>query len=608
MGSKCFDKGAIDMNDDQILKFDETSKLGKVASVDTSRVLIVVENAELLPRAAVGTLVAIQGATAQEFLIGMTERVTRQLREQTALADPVDPTILEVQIVPDDSLRVILLGTYRTIEGTDRNRFKRGADTFPQIDRDCFLIEGGNLQRFMGLLGKDLDETQRLELGHFAIDHSAAAIANGDRFFQRHAAILGSTGSGKSYTVSLILERAYARKHVNIIVFDMHGEYASLADPPIGKDGTTPNPIATAFKIAGPSDLDKTSENTLFLPYWLLNREEMLSMILDRSDQNAPNQAARFTTHVRDFKDKTLKEENQEKIRETFTVDSPVPYRLSELLLKLREDDSGMKPGLARAEIKGDWNGKLTRFISRLEAKIEDRRYGFMFQPPETSFQYRWLTDQIEKLLAPGEGKHGIKIVDFSEVPADVLPVVTGVFARLLYDIQFWMQPDKRTPFVFVCDEAHLYLPVREDVGAIEKQALNSFERIAKEGRKYGVSLLVVSQRPSDVSRTILSQCNNFLILRLTNDQDQNVIRRIVPDSLAGVLDGLPLLDIGEALLLGDAILLPARIKLNFPTIEPLSQTRNFWQEWGEKAPDSAAVAAAVETMRRQSRETRLPI
>ena len=575
---------------------------GKVVSVDTSRVLIEVENAALLPRASVGSLVAIQGTTAQEFLIGMTERVTRQLREQTAQPDPMAPTTLAMEVVPDDALRAVLLGTYRAIEGTVRNRFKRGADSFPQIDRDCFLIEGGNLQRFMGLLGKDLDEKQRLELGHFVIDRSAAAIANGDRFFQRHAAILGSTGSGKSCAVSLILERAHARKYANIIVFDMHGEYASLANPPAREGSTAPPPIADALKIAGPGDLAKPPENALFLPYWLLNREEMLSMILDRSDQNAPNQAARFTTHVREFKDTTLKDEKQDIVRATFTVDSPVPYKLDNLLVKLREDDAGMKPGAAKAEIKGDWNGKLTRFISRLEAKAEDRRYGFMFKPPEAALKYDWLAKQITKLLAPGEGKHGIKVVDFSEVPSDVLPVVTGVFARLLYDVQFWMHPEKRTPFVFVCDEAHLYLPVRDDADAVEKQALYSFERIAKEGRKYGVSLLVVSQRPSDVSRTILSQCNNFLILRLTNDQDQNVVRRLMPDSLAGVLDGLPLLDTGEALLLGDAILLPARIKLKFPTIEPLSQTRNFWQEWGENAPDSAAVATAVETLRRQSR------
>jgi hypothetical protein len=585
------------------LRFDPPSKLGKIASVDTSRVLIAVENAALLPRAAVGSLVAIQGTTAQEFLIGMTERVTRQLREQTALPDPMAPTTLEVELVPDDSLRAVLLGTYRTIDGVTRNRFKRGADSFPQIDRQCFLIEGGNLQRFMGLLGKGLDESQRLELGHFAIDRSAAAIANGDRFFQRHAAILGSTGSGKSYTVSLILERAYARKHANIIVFDMHGEYASLANPPASKDGTSQNPIASAFKIAGPGDLDSPPDNALFLPYWLLNREEMLSMILDRSDQNAPNQASRFTSHVRELKEATLTAESKAGVKASFTVDSPIPYKLSDLLARLNVDNTTKGVGKT-GPVKGEWEDRLTRFISRLAAKAEDRRYGFMFKPPEAALEYDWLASQVARLLAPGEGKHGIKVVDFSEVPSDVLPVVTGVFARLLYDVQFWMQPEKRTPFVFVCDEAHLYLPVREDADAVEKQSLYSFERIAKEGRKYGVSLLVVSQRPSDVSRTILSQCNNFLILRLTNDQDQNVVRRLMPDSLAGVLDGLPLLDTGEALLLGDAILLPARIKLKFPAIEPLSQTRNFWQEWGERAPDSVAVAAAVETLRRQSRTT----
>lgn len=589
------------MSDDPVLTFDAPNKLGQVASVDTSRVLIAVENAALLPRASVGSLVAIQGTTAQEFLIGMTERVTRQLREVASAPDPLAPTTLAVEVVPDDALRAVLVGTYRTMEGTLRNRFKRGADSFPQIDRECFLIEGGNLQRFMALLGKELEETQRLELGHFVIDRSAAAIANGDRFFQRHAAILGSTGSGKSCAVSLILERAHARKHANIIVFDMHGEYASLANPPAPTDGQAPMPIAAAFKIAGPGELAKPSVHALFLPYWLLNREEMLSMILDRSDQNAPNQASRFTLHVRDLKEATLVAKKRMDVKATFTVDSPIPYKLDDLIGRLETDNTTKGMGKT-GPVKGEWEDRLTRFISRLKAKAEDRRYGFMFKPPDAALEYDWLAKQVTMLLAPGEGAHGIKVVDFSEVPSDVLPVVTGVFARLLYDVQFWMDAEKRTPFVFVCDEAHLYLPVRDDADAIEKQALYSFERIAKEGRKYGVSLLVVSQRPSDVSRTILSQCNNFLVLRLTNDQDQNVVRRLMPDSLAGVLDGLPLLDTGEAVLLGDAILLPARIKLKFPAIEPLSQTRNFWQEWGETAAEPVAVSIAIETLRRQSR------
>jgi uncharacterized protein len=585
-----------------VLSFDDATKLGKVAAVDTSRVLIAVENAALLPRAAVGSLVAIQGLTAQEYLIGLTERVTRQLREETSQPDPMDPTTLSTAIVPDDGIRVVLIGTYRTIEGAARNRFKRGADSFPQIDRECFLIEGGNLQRFMGLLGSELGAEQRLELGHFVLDQSAAAIANGDRFFQRHAAILGSTGSGKSFAVSLILERAHARKHANIVVFDMHGEYASLANPNLLRDGKGKKPIASAFKIAGPGDLEKPGDGVIFLPYWLLNREEMLSMILDRSDQNAPNQASRFTLHVRALKEATLVDAKKSAVRATFTVDSPIPYALPDLMAKLRQDDTAKGVGVGGRDIKGEWEGKLTRFISRLETKAEDRRYGFLFRPPAAAQSYDWLAAQVSRLLAASDGEHGIKIVDFSEVPSDVLPVVTGVFARLLYDVQFWMEAEKRTPFVFVCDEAHLYLPVRDDADAVEKQALHTFERIAKEGRKYGVSLLVVSQRPSDVSRTILSQCNNFLVLRLTNDQDQGVVKRLMPDSLAGILDGLPLLDTGEALLLGDAILLPARIRLKFPSLQPLSATRNFWEEWGTKAPDPAAVSAAVETLRRQSR------
>jgi len=196
----------------------------------------------------------------------------------------------------------------------------------------------------------------------------------------------------------------------------------------------------------------------------------------------------------------------------------------------------------------------------------------------------------------------GIKIIDFSEVPSDVLPIVTGVLARTIYDVQFWMSEEQRTPICFVCDEAHLYLPASESSGAVEGRALAAFERIAKEGRKYGVSLFVVSQRPSDVNRTILSQCNNFIAMRLTNDQDQNVVRRFTSESLAGLVDVLPLLDVGEALLLGDAMLLPTRVKFDQPTIHPASATRDFWTDWGAREPDDAAISGAVEAFRRQVR------
>lgn len=281
-------------------------------------------------------------------------------------------------------------------------------------------------------------------------------------------------------------------------------------------------------------------------------------------------------------------------------MDSPIPYPVSDLLGLLQTDNTTKGVGKT-GPVKGEWEDKLTRFISRLEAKLEDRRYGFMFTPPPQANTYGWLAEQIAHLLGSNGGK-GIKVIDFSEVPSDVLPVVTGTLARLLYDVQFWMAAEKRTPVTLLCDEAHLYLPVRDDADAVQRQALGAFERIAKEGRKYGFSLLVVSQRPSDVSKTILSQCNNFLSLRLTNDTDQAVIKRLMPDSLAGLTSILPLLDTGEALMLGDAVLLPSRIKLDKPTIAPDSATRDFWKDWGTQAPDVDAITKAVESLRSQTR------
>lgn len=583
------------MNDDAVLRFEESQKLGRVSSVDTSRVVIDAENASLVTTIIVGNLVAIQGAVASEYLIGITERVTRSLSEGLLNEDEAGVTEFSLGPTVTDAIVATLLGTYRVVDGDKRNTFKRGADSFPQIDRACYVIDGGNLQRFMGLLGAELPDNQRLKIGTFSVDRRAEAVLNGDKFFQRHAAILGSTGSGKSWAVALLLERANALPHSNIIVLDMHGEYLPLTLKE--NEG-----FASYFRIAGPGDLAKAEENVIFLPYWLLNRDEMLSMILDRSDQNAPNQASRFTLHVRDLKSKTLENNKKYDVKKTFTVDSPIPYEMKYLIDLLKGDDTRKGIGTTGKEVKGDWEGKLTRFISRLMAKIEDRRYGFLFQPPAAAQEYSWLVSQVTRLLISPDGASGIKIIDFSEVPSDVLPVVTGTFARLLYNIQFWIRPEKRTPFAFICDEAHLYLPVRENADVAERQALETFERIAKEGRKYGVSIVAVSQRPSDVSKTILSQCNNFITLRLTNESDQSVVKRLMPDSMSGLVSILPLLDIGEALMLGDAVLLPTRIKLDRPSVQPASATRNFWTEWSKISPDEAAIAEAVETLRRQTR------
>jgi DNA helicase HerA-like ATPase len=569
--------------------------LGRIIGVDTGRASIDVHDHELLTQVAIGDLVAVRGSRATEHLIGVVDRVTRSADQESFLEEEGDDGEIPVEAGQRDLIRIVLVGTYRSVDGDRKNVLKRGADSFPQIDREAFLVKGASLQGLMSLFATGLKENQRLELGHFVADVSAKAIADGNKLFQRHAALLGSTGTGKSWAVALILERAAALEHSNLIVFDMHGEYKPLTEGD--------SAIAAGFRMAGPGDIDSPGEEALFLPYWALNQEEMLALLLERGDMNAPNQASFLASQVRELKGVTAEAAGAKDVAATFTVDSPIPYSIDELLERLDAADNERVAGAGNSRDKGGpLFGKLTRFINRLAAKRDDRRYAFLLQPPAETQEYGWLAKQAARLLSSDSGSPGIKVIDFSEVPSDVLPVVAGVLARTLYDIQFWLPEKKRTPLALVCDEAHLYLPVAEESDALAARALAAFERIAKEGRKYGVALFVVSQRPSDVSRTILSQCNNFIAMRLTNDRDQGVVRRFVSDSLSGLIDALPLLDVGEALVLGDAMLLPTRIKLNKPSIRPASATRDFWTEWGSTPPDPEAIAAAVESLRRQVR------
>lgn len=576
----------------QLLSFTESDLLGSVTHVDTEQIIIEIENPLIMTQICVGNLVAIETGKHHELLISLIDKVTRKYVDDF---NDGEEDANEIMISSADYVKVSIIGTYHSVFGNARDIFKRGVDTFPQIESKCFCISGLNLQNFMNVLSRNIDSDKRLKIGSFMMDASADAVLDGNKFFQRHAAVLGSTGSGKSWCIANILEKASALQHANIMVFDMHGEYEKLA--------SGSHPIAERYRIAGPGDLENPSADVLFLPYWLLNREELLSMILDRSDSNAPNQASRFTLHIRELKAQTLTTERKIDILKTFTVDSPIPFLMSDLITRLKDDDT--RKGIGKTgPVKGEWEGKLTRFISRLEAKLDDKTYGFMFQPVAEAQNYTWLSEMLCKLLGYFDGAPGIKIIDFSEVPSDILPVVTGTLARLLYNIQFWMEPSMRTPFTLICDEAHLYLPLKDEADAVQKQALYNFERIAKEGRKYGVSILAVSQRPADVSKTILSQCNNFVVLRLTNEKDKGVIKNLLPDSLRSTIEFLPLLDVGEALVVGDAILLPSKILLDKPAEEhqPVSATKNFWDEWDSKKHDNDTIIKAVESLRSQCR------
>lgn len=577
-----------------IFTFDASHSLGKVRAVDTRRVNVQVSTDEALRKARVGQLVALRlPGAVEEWLIGHIDKVikTPVLEEQSLLEDTgQDDT--EAMAFPRESVlntvQLTLVGTVgMTIE--NKARFSRSFVQVPEIDGVCHILRDAQLQAFMCLLSVEGKADHSLEIGRYTIDENAKAYLDGNKLFQRHASLLGSTGSGKSWSVASILEQAAKLPSSNLIVFDLHGEYRELS-------------YARHLRIPGPEELGETDPTLLFLPYWLLNAEELQAMFIDRSEFSAHNQVMAFQDTVVSEKKKMLETLGNTEVLNAFTLDSPIPFSINDVISKLRELNEQMVPGAkVNTEKKGPFNGEFDRLIPRLTSKVTDKRYGFLFQAPESEHRYDAMSSTMKRLMDYSEAKAQIKVIDFSEVPADILPVIVGLVARIIYQVQFWTDRNKRRPMALVCDEAHLYLPKKEGKNPVEQRAIENFEKIAKEGRKYGVALLIVSQRPSDVSSTILSQCNNVIALRLTNGADQATVRRLMPESLEGLMDTLPILDIGEALIVGDAVLLPSRIRIHPPTEKPLSATIDFWDEWN-KSPDAPDFSKAVENMRRQNR------
>ena len=575
-----------------IFTFDTSHSLGKVRAVDTRRVNVQVNSDEDLRKARVGQLVALSlPGAVEEWLIGLIDKVikTPVLEEQSITDESESDETLTMALPRESVLNTVQLTLVGTVGLTTDNkpRFSRSLVQVPEIDGTCHILRDAQLQAFMSLLSAEGKTGHSLDIGRYTIDENAKAYLDGNKLFQRHASLLGSTGSGKSWTVASILEQAAKLPSSNLIVFDLHGEYRDLS-------------FARHLRIPGPEELGKTDAALLFLPYWLLNAEELQAMFIDRSEFSAHNQVMAFQDTVVGEKKKTLETLKKTEVLNAFTLDSPVPFDIQNVLAELKRLNEEMVQG-SRGDKQGPFYGQFSRLLVRLNSKVSDKRYGFLFQAPDSEHQYDAMAGMVKRLMDYSTEKAQIKVIDFSEVPVDILPIIVGLVARIIYQVQFWTDRPKRRPMALVCDEAHLYLPKKEGKNPAEQRAIENFEKIAKEGRKYGVALLIVSQRPSDVSSTILSQCNNVIALRLTNGDDQATVKRLMPESLEGLMDTLPILDIGEALVVGDAVLLPSRIRIHPPIEKPLSTTIDFWDEWN-KIPEPPDFVRAVENMRRQNR------
>jgi uncharacterized protein len=556
---------------------DEGPLLGHVTTVSAGRVLVTLTDEEAVQRATVSALVALHAGDG--FLMGIIDSLTCSETSEQVTA----------QLMP--------VGSFHAAPGGG-GTFRVGAAHQPRVHAGCYLVEGEDLRRLMSCIADDVSEDDRLILGHYGNHDGAEAVANGNRMFQRHLAILGNSGAGKSWAVALLLERAARLRNASLIVLDLHGEYGPLAE----------GGIATRLRLGGPADFDVVADDLIYLPFWLFEIDELALILLNDDDPQAADQRLWLVQRIEALKRGAYAAIGDYDTAARVTVDSPIPYRMEQLLHAAERDDVEnivLQP--SGKVIPGPYAGKLRSLINRIEARCADPRFTFIFKPPAESYSGDWLPLTALMLLQAGDGTPGIKTIDLSELPSALVPLVSGLIARLIYDIQFWTEPTQRTPICVVCDEAHVYLRETDDGSPIYNWAMRRFETIAKEGRKYGVCLAVVSQRPSELNRTVLSQCNNFMILRLSNDPDHEAIVQLVPGAFAGVADVLPTLDVGEAVVVGDAVPLPVRIKLDRATHGPDSRTIPYWSLWANQPSSPEAIVMGASALRAQSRALATP-
>lgn len=446
--------------------------------------------------------------------------------------------------------------------------FERGTDVLPTVNSSAFAVPPTTIDSIYRQYADG-----NFSLGHLSLIPDQRANINLDAFLSRHGAILGQTGGGKSWTVASFIQKIAAFPQSTLVLFDLHGEYSA------------------AFG----NEADVISGADIELPYWLMNSEELLGLMVDRSEAAAPNQIAKFKELLQAAKNSH--EENQALGLDRITIDTPVFFDFAEILDEFRRLDTQMVPGSNKPK-QGPLFGQFARLLMRVDSRLNDRRYDLIFHP-KTYATSASMENLFRRLL--GErvtDRKKVVIVDLSPVPFDVRNSVISLILRCLFDFSYWYRRvnEESYPIAVFADEAHIYL---NDHDADARSPRESAERIAKEGRKYGISLTVISQRPREVSGTILSQCNSFLILRLSNPDDQGYVRNLLPDSVRGITSMFSTLRRGECILLGESVMMPTRIRIDPPDPTPDSDDTSFYAAWNEE-PGEVDVAEVLSAWRRQ--------
>ncbi|MCW5695271.1 MAG: DUF87 domain-containing protein [Bauldia sp.] len=459
---------------------------------------------------------------------------------------------------------------------TGKHFFQRGISGYPVIGDAVALMTTDQLRLIYDLSGQ-----HTIEIGRLSQDGAIPAYIDVDEMVNKHFAILGTTGVGKSSGVAVILrEILRARPQQRVFLVDPHNEYGQCFGP--------------AAQVLSPT--------TLRLPFWLFNFEEIVDAIF-RARPGVDEEVGILSEAIPEAKNRFASERDGQKVslrkaaageRGGYTVDTPVPYRLSDLIDVI--DDR-----MGKLENRSAFP-KYNRLISRIETLSNDPRYGFMFQSANVGGDT--MVDVLTRVFQLTEDGTNVSVLQLAGFPAEVVDSLVSVLCRMAFEFGLWS--GGAVPLLVVCEESHRYAPADKSIGfGPTKKALS---RIAKEGRKYAVHLGLITQRPAELDATILSQCSTLFTMRMANDRDQDIVRSAVSDAAASLLAFVPSLGTGEVFAFGEGVSLPTRLRFHRLPKHLLPQSTTAGEGVGEASSVTRPmVAAVVERWRNASMSRGVP-
>lgn len=546
----------------RIAAIDSVERIGRIVAVTGAHAIILLDTADGQSQRAsshcpeIGTLLKVD--TLNSVTLALVSALSSPMPSH-AQSD-LELRIIEVEFIgelPKDAL------------GRPKS-FRRGISSYPSLGNVVFRASKDELSKAYAC-----DTDTSIRIGHIQQDASIPAMVKIDELLGKHFAVLGTTGTGKSCSVALILRRILEKNpQAHIVLLDVHREYEQSFNE--WSEVITP-------------------EN-MTLPFWLLNFEEIVEILIGgQAHREAdieilreliPIAKQRYMQNQRKDKAHVLRSRDAEGAN--VGIDSPVPYRASDLVALLEES-------IGKLDLRGEL-APYKRLKARVEAISRDPRYAFMFGNLTVQDTMAQTLSRIFRIPVAGKP---ISILELGGLPSEIINVVVSVLARLAFDFGLWS--GGQIPITFVCEEAHRYVPIDRTLGF--EPTKRAISRIAKEGRKYGVSLCLVTQRPAELDPTILSQCSTIFSFRLSNERDQEILKAGISDAARSLLDFMSTMGTGDAITFGEGVALPTRVKFDMLPAHawPKSNTASFTEGWAKEAPSETFLQDVVTRWRQQS-------